>query len=320
MNPRLTYNPKVTVIIPTYNRAHLIQKSIQSVLNQSYRNLELIIVDDSNDDTEIKVKEIKDERLLYIKNPQRMGVSVARNIAIKAANGEFIAFQDSDDIWKPDKLYKQVNLLLSLPPEYAAVYCGMEYFDINTDKTIAMELTEINFKESYAAGMLQTPPTQTILIRKTVLDEVGYFDERLRAAEDTELIVRISRKYQVGFVKEPLIRVAKNHDSLMGNAMNYLAAYDIIYEKHKDFLSDTILFGLSKNLANYWIMKGDFVKAKGYIKRALKHKKNSATIIQLLLVTFLPSILRYLYKLKYKEGIPHPVQQGKIIEENRKDY
>lgn len=313
-------SPKVSVVIPTYNRAHLIQKSIRSVLNQTYKNLEVIVVDDSDDDTEKRVKEINDARLIYIKNPKRMGVSTARNIAINVSTGELIAFQDSDDEWYEDKLEKQVNLLLSLPSEYAAVYCGMEYFDIKTDKVIDIELTEINFRQSYADGMLQTPPTQTILIKKNVLDEVGYFDEQLRAAEDTELTIRVSRKYLFGFVKEPLIRVAQNHDSLMGNAMNYLVAYDIIYEKHKDFLSDEILFGLSKNLANYWILKNDLRKARGYVKRSLKHKKNFNTLSQYYLLIVAPFLLKSLYKVKYKNGIPHPTQPRKIIEDNKKDY
>lgn len=313
-------SPKVSVVIPTYNRAHLIQKSIRSVLNQTYKNLEVVVVDDSDDDTEKRVKEIKDARLIYIKNPKRMGVSAARNIAIHVSTGELIAFQDSDDEWYEDKLEKQVNLLLSLPSEYAAVYCGMEYFDIKTDKVIDIELTEINFRQSYADGMLQTPPTQTILIKKNVLDEVGYFDEQLRAAEDTELTIRVSRKYLFGFVKEPLIRVAKNHDSLMGNAMNYLVAYDIIYEKHKDFLSDEILFGLSKNLANYWILKNDLRKARGYVKRSLKHKKNFNTLSQYYLLIVAPFLLKSLYKVKYKNGIPHPTQPGKTIEDNKKDF
>ena len=320
MRMNLNQESKVTVIIPTYNRAHLIQKSMQSVLNQTYKNLELIIVDDSNDDTEKKVKEIKDDRVVYIKNPQRMGVSKARNIAIAKATGVLIAFQDSDDQWYADKLEKQVSHLLKLPNEYAAVYCGMEYFDIKTDKVIGIELTEINFRESYAKGLLQTPPTQTILIKKNVLDEVGYFDERLKAAEDTELTIRVSRKYLFGFVKEPLIRVAKNHDSLMGNAQNYLYAYDIIYDKHNDFLSNEILFGLSKNLASYWILKEDFQKAKKYVERSLKHKKNLTTLTQYCLILIAPLLLKFIYKLKYKNGIPHPTQPGRVIEENRKDF
>lgn len=313
-------SPKVSVIIPSYNREHLIQRSILSVLNQTYKNIELIVVDDSNDNTEQKVKEIKDERLIYLKNPKRMGVSAARNIGIKISTGELIAFQDSDDEWLPMKLEKQVNLLLNSPPNVGGVYCGQEYFDIKTGHKIADELTEIDFRKSYAEGLLQTPPTQTVLIKKSVLDEVGYFDERLNAAEDTELAIRVSKKYDYAFVKEPLIRVAKNHDSLMGNAGNYLFAFELIYEKHKDYLSDKILFGLCKVLANYWILKGDFKKAKEFVKKSLKHKLDFTTVVQYLAINFAPPLLKFAYSRKYRDGIPHPTQAGKVIEDNQKDY
>ncbi|MBK9282723.1 MAG: glycosyltransferase family 2 protein [Sphingobacteriaceae bacterium] len=159
-------HPKVSVIIPTYNREHLIQKSIWSVLNQSYKNIELIIVDDSDDNTEDKVNEIKDNRLIYIKNRQRMGVSKARNMAIEISTGELIAFQDSDDVWYDNKLEKQVNLLLASPPQVAAVYCGQDFYDITTGEKTGTELTEINFRKSYTEGFLQTPATQTVLIKK----------------------------------------------------------------------------------------------------------------------------------------------------------
>ena len=152
------------------------------------------------------------------------------------------------------------------------------------------------------------------------MDEVGYFDERLRAAEDTELAIRVSKKYLYAFVNEPLIKVARNHNSLMGNAKNYLYAYDLIYEKHKDFLSNKILFGLCKVLANYWILKGDYKKAKGYIKKSLEHQLELKTLAQYSAIVIAPSLLKYAHSKKYKNGIPHPTQPGKIIEENREDF
>lgn len=103
-------NPKVSVIIPTYNRAHLIGRAIKSVLNQTYKDFEIIIVDDgSTDKTEEVVKDFKDERVRYIRREKNKGGSAARNTGIKAARGEYIAFQDSDDEWLPEKLEKQMK-------------------------------------------------------------------------------------------------------------------------------------------------------------------------------------------------------------------
>ena len=106
----------------------------------------------------------------------------------------------------------------------------------------------------------------------------------------------------------------------MGNAENYFSAYDFIYQKHKDYLHPNILFGLTKMLANYYILKGDISKAKLNVKRSLKQKVNFNTLLQYIGINFAPSLLSSAYKKKYKEGIPHPVQKDKFIEENRKHY
>lgn len=97
--------PTVSVVIPTYNRAHLVGRAIQSVLNQTYQDFEIIVVDDgSTDNTEEVVKSFNDPRIRYIRHDQNRGGSAARNTGIKMARGEYIAFQDSDDEWLPEKL------------------------------------------------------------------------------------------------------------------------------------------------------------------------------------------------------------------------
>jgi len=143
-------NPKVTVIIPTYNRAHLIQRSVNSVLNQSYKNLELLVIDDaSTDSTEQRISEIRDERLKYIRNKVNLGPSRSRNRGIEFSTGEIIAFQDSDDEWYRDKLEKQVDMLLKSPEDVAAVYCGMEFIDIKNGVKIGEDRQNDNFEVDY---------------------------------------------------------------------------------------------------------------------------------------------------------------------------
>lgn len=263
--------PKVTVIIPTYNRSHLIQRSINSVLNQTYKNIEIIVVDDcSLDDTEKIIKDINDNRLIYLKNANNLGPSASRNRGIERAAGTIIAFQDSDDIWVDNKLEKQINFLFNSPKDVVAVHSGMEFIDYKTGKKFGENIKEVNFRENFSKGsFLLTPSTQTVLIKKSVLDEVGYFDERLFAHEDTELAIRVSKKYRYGYVNEPLVRVTRNHDQLMANNKNYTIAHELIYEKHKDYLSKKILFGLCKEIANYYILKLNYKAAKAYLKNHL---------------------------------------------------
>ena len=118
--------PKVSIILPTYNRAYIIEKGINSLLNQTYQDFEIIIVDDgSTDNTEEIIKKLqeKDKRIKYIKLKTNKGAATARNIGIKAARGEYIAFQDSDDEWMHEKLEKQVKVLDTSSKE-VVVYTG----------------------------------------------------------------------------------------------------------------------------------------------------------------------------------------------------
>lgn len=124
MKNRLSKKTLVSVIIPTYNRAGIIRRTIESVLAQTYQNLEIIIVDDaSKDNTEEVVKAIEDERIRYVPNAKNHGASITRNNGVEAAKGEYVAFLDSDDVWLPDKIELQLPLLYNHPhPEKVVGY------------------------------------------------------------------------------------------------------------------------------------------------------------------------------------------------------
>jgi len=304
---------KVTVIIPTFNRGHLIQRAIKSVLEQTYKNLELIVVDDcSTDDTEFKVKEVIDNRLSYIRNEKNSGPSASRNKGIEISKGEYIAFLDSDDRWLPAKLEKQLKVIQT-DDEAGAVHCGIEFLDFNTGEKIRESLMDADFRKNFTTGSyFLSPANVTFFIKKEVLDDVGYFDERLFAHEDTELTIRISKKYKILTADEILVSVTRNHDQLMTNAFNYTKAAEIIYEKHKDFLSKKILLNLCKQIANYYIITEDFSYAKKFVRYSLKYKPSNIksalrfiqTMLQLSLLSIAPFILKILYRQKYKGEIP----------------
>ena len=105
-------NPTVSIILPTYNRAHTLRKAVDSILNQTYKDFELIVVDDgSTDDTYNLIKSINDYRIVYVKHEKNKGAAAARNTGIKLAKGKYIAFQDSDDEWYSHKLEKQMEII-----------------------------------------------------------------------------------------------------------------------------------------------------------------------------------------------------------------
>lgn len=311
----MNFTPKVSVIIPVFNRENLIRRSIQSVLNQTYKNLELLIIDDaSTDNTSEKIAQIKDDRLKYFRNERNCGPSKSRNRGIQLSSGELIAFQDSDDEWYTDKLEKQVGALKECTEDFAAVYCGMEFFDLNSGKKIGDDIREFDFTQNFLTGQhLLTPANVTVLIKKSVLDEVGAFDERLYAAEDTELAMRVSKNHKYKFVSEPLVKVNRNHNQLTGNAKNYTLAKEIIYEKHRNYLSRQILFELCKQIANYYIIKNDYTKAKIYLKECFNHKLNVITLLQYVSLNVFPVLLKVAYSKKYKRGMPHPTKEGIFV-------
>ena len=302
----MTSYPKVSVIIPVYNREHLIQRSINSVLNQTYKNIEVIVIDDASiDNTAEKIKELDDDRIKYFKNDSNQGPSNSRNRGIALSTGELIAFQDSDDEWLPNKLEKQVKKILESSDNTAAVYCRMIFCDYKTGRKKTENFEVYDFKEYYRDGSsVQTPSMVTVLIKKAVLDELGYFDERIKIGEDTELAMRVSKKYSYAFVDEPLVLVTRNHEQLTKNAGEFIRGREIIYEKHKDFLNRIMLFNICREISTYYILKREIGKARYYIVKSFKHKFDFKTLILLSGIITMPFLVQYLYNKKYNGRIP----------------
>lgn len=238
---------KVSVIIPTYNRAHLIERSIRSVLRQTYQDFELLIVDDgSTDNTKEIVESIKDERIRYIRCDKNGGASKARNIGIQEAQYSYIAFQDSDDEWHPDKLEKQMQVMLEAPENMGLVYCEYHYNGLNgiddvcPDRAIPNEQKEGDiFPQLLAGNMIGTP---TILMKKECFDEVGMFNEKFPCMEDYELVLRIARRYRIKFIPEVLMEVYANYQSVTNNLEGFLTTRCILAGAYKKELLEYGMF------------------------------------------------------------------------------
>ena len=204
-------NPKVSVIIPTYNRAELIQRALLSLQNQTNQDFEIFVVDDaSTDNTEEVIKNFNDNRIKYIVLPENKGQCISRNIALKQANGDYIGFLDSDDEWLPEKIEKQLRVFeQSKDPRLAAVYCGYIEKDEIRNKTLSFfsdrNNTKGDFYKKLLTGFCPSTPTM-FLVKRSVLDEVQGFDEFLPTFVDYDLWLRIARLgYSFDSVEEPLI-------------------------------------------------------------------------------------------------------------------
>lgn len=228
--------PLVSVVVPTYNRAHVLPRALASVQAQTYDRLEILVIDDgSTDGTDALVREYeaRDDRVRYLRQPENRGVSAARNRGIREARGEFVAFLDSDDEWYPEKTERQVDRFRELPRRVGLVYCGVDTVDPGGDWTFRPRLRG----EVYDQMLLQNPvhSGSGVMIRRTVTEQAGLFDEDIPAIEDYDYWLRIARHADIDFVEEPLVRYYFGHGGTQKslNTRENLDARAWLFQKHQ---------------------------------------------------------------------------------------
>jgi len=221
---------KITVVIPFFNAYDFFEASLNSILEQSHLVNEIIVV---NDGCGLKadkyLNQFSDIKVISLTKNQ--GPSAARNIGVKAASYPWIAFLDADDIWQPNKIEKQINFLIK-NPTLSACHTGVSTFDhtgtINTYINKPFDLTIDDLLKSAHV----TPPS--LLIKKSVLEKVGHFDETMYCAEDHDLSLRIIEQgYKIGFINEALIRVRRmNHGNLSSSGRKLLIGNYQLFKKN----------------------------------------------------------------------------------------
>jgi len=269
----------VSVVLPTYNRRQSLGRAIQSVLQQTYARLELLVVDDgSTDGTEQLVHGLGDARISYLRHENNRGGSAARNTGLGAARGELIAFQDSDDEWLAHKLERQVAFLVSAGERTGAVYCPYrrDLLDGSSEThprdpgsaprgDIHRALLHANF--------IGTP---TIVARRPCYESVGGFDEALRRFQDWDWMIRVSRDWEVGLVEEPMVLAGFSGDNISGgHTADLVDAERRLVEKHTECLrhagSDVLAYRLW-HLAHVSIMQGAAADGRRALRRALREQ------------------------------------------------
>ena len=212
---KISINPQVSVIIPTYNRGWIIKDAIDSVLAQDYTEFELIVVDDGSTDHTSDVLDSyrNDIKILSQKNK---GVSAARNRGIAEASGKFIAFLDSDDLWLSQKLSVQIEFFNQTPD---ALICQTEEVWIRNGLRV-----NPGKRHKKPSGMIFKPSLElclvspsAVMIQRNLFDRVGEFDETLPACEDYDLWLRISCRFPVHLIDAPLIIKRGGHDDQLSS-------------------------------------------------------------------------------------------------------
>ena len=207
-----TGRPKVSVIMPTHNRAAMLRRAIDSVLSQTYGDLELIIISDgSTDTTSETVASYSDPRIRYFKHDTSRGASAARNTGLRASRGDFIAFLDDDDEWTRDRLEIQLPVLEDSSPDVGLVYGWMQYIRdqkvYKIHKPVLKGNVFVQMLDDQAIG-----GCPTVMIKREVMDRVGLFDEELFRGNDGDYWRRISQYYQVDYVPYVLANIYVGHE------------------------------------------------------------------------------------------------------------
>lgn len=252
---------KVSVILPTYNRAYCLRRSVESVLNQTSPVCELIIVDDGSlDETQaIAAEYAKKHPVLYIRHETNRGVAEARNTGMRAAQGEWIAFQDSDDCWALDKLEKQARALDETGADFCYTYacyelpgekpqiCILPNVDIASEK-----MNGFIYPEMLRHNLVDAP---TLIMKQACYQYTGGFDSVLPALEDYDYALRLARRFDAVFVPECLHDKVLSKDSISVNAVNHLIASCMLAGRYKkdllqygqfDYFVEKILLGAEK--------------------------------------------------------------------------
>jgi len=219
---------KVSVILPTYNRLHSLPAAMNSVLSQSERDLELIVVDDASpQDVESVVRAIDDPRVRYVRRPVNGGAGAARNSGLAEARGRYIAFQDSDDLWLPGKLESQLALLEGLPETVGVVTSAKLLYGRDSDfrygpgkVCVAPDAKgRLRVEEDQLARVLDDNriSVQSTLFRRNCYPTMKWFDERARANEDWDFAVRLVKVTKVYEDLEPVVLGFVSGDSISTN-------------------------------------------------------------------------------------------------------
>jgi glycosyltransferase involved in cell wall biosynthesis len=296
----------VSVVVPTYNRASTLRRAVESVLGQSYANLELIVVDDaSTDDTKAVLSSIDDPRMRVITHEFNKGCAAARNTGAMDSRGLYLAFQDRDDEWLADKLSKQVAAFVRADDKCVATYCIKVVYGRDQSRKYGIrrvvcvpgpdeiELSGRDLKRRLQETNLVS--TQTILCSKRAFDLVGGFDEKLKNSVDYDFVYRLSGIGDFAFVDEPLVMTYIQGDSISRCSKAALYSQLIITNKKKRR-------GVSRrSLAGEWAHLGYRIGKNGFPRRGqilLRAALAEKPLTHYIWLRYLVNTLRMLRRLR----------------------
>lgn len=303
----MEYGDLISVVVPVFNRAHSIRRSLGSICGQSYSNLDIVVVDDcSTDDLESAVSSLGDSRVRLISRELNGGAAAARNTGIAAAKADFIAFHDSDDVSLFDRFEREMRLLCSLPDDYIGVYSAAIAHTDTTEAgrsfATARVLPPVHrkvlsgdlFKETLAGNFIDMP---TMLLKKSAALAAAPFDERLRNNVDWDFTLRLTKEGKFGFVPQPLYlfsyspRESSKNDHVSHNPRYSVLSYAYITGKLRRAGHS------GAELVDHYAATGSYMMrvrrprfARRYFYSALKERPLSFRLAAHLILSYFPSL------------------------------
>lgn len=287
-------SPRVSIVIPTFNRGTYLRRALMSVLRQTYEDFEVIVVDDhSSDDTPQRVREIEDSRVKFLRHTSNRGASAARNTGVRAATGHFIAFLDSDDEWLPEKLDRQVRCFEQADSRVGLVYTGAVVVGPKGERLTLLpqvcgEALPALLRSNCIVGGTSSP-----MLRSEALQRIGGFDEALPARQDHDCWVRIGQLYQIAYVAEPqvLIHQPAGLERISSSWDRRCQGLEMFYAKHCDAIET---FGLTTFYLNLLAhkslnsMRWDARRARSLCSASIRRQYWQLDPYKFLLRSFLP--------------------------------
>jgi glycosyltransferase involved in cell wall biosynthesis len=296
---------KVSVVIPAYNKAKLTVKTVESVLAQTYNNIEIIVVDDGSTDNTRERLQPFGSRILY-SYKENGGACSARNVGIKLATGEYIAFIDCDDIYYPEKILKSVQLL-EKNSDYGFVSTNVYFINEDDDKISEYARSNHNTTGWIASKLMESNiiANSTVVARKSCFEEVGYFDEKIFIPADWDMWLRLAERYQAGYLEEKLSGYRITGSYTMSNMEKGMK--EMFYVLKKAFKRNHVVSQKVKNIcyANVYFGYGirylaicNFKESRNLFFKALKNSCNLKTSLVFGLSLVAPKMLQKLLTMR----------------------
>mgnify|MGYP001852767111 FL=1 len=276
---------KVSVIIPTYGEPVFLREAIESVIRQTMKDWELIIVDDNNPqtkerrETEVIVSAFceKDPRIKYLKHPMNKNGAAARNTGLQYAQGDYVAFLDSDDIYMPQRLQKCCDVLDNAPYEKAGIYTGCEFRRSGKKYNVIKDVKAGNFLIETLAGTFMFCTGSNIFMKRSVITELHGFDESFIRHQDYEFLVRYFEKYSLEAIPEVLV-IKNNENFNLPNPQKtievkkqYLEKYKSLIEQQDKKIQNSIYNRQYIAIAESGMRFKDYQLAKKYYEAATEY-------------------------------------------------